>query len=486
MHSTVPHGIYLDNSPGRVLVFSMKRDPFPELVARLQKASLEIEFAHSCDDLARIWATSSFDACLFHDCDEGRMFETMTEQLAEKTGVTQCVLLMEPSGDATSVLALVENASVTERCVFAELAATDDVELISTHLLRAVQHGRALQENRRLKRQLASRILQTALGESPAIRYLKERTVEAAQSEMPVLIRGDRGTGTNLVAQAIHEGSRRSHRPFVKLSCRLLTSEGLERELFGEQSAGGHGTNEVAHCGRLELAAGGTLLLDDVESIALPVQARLSRILQRKSFSIHGRQDARRLDVRFLAASHADLRELVARGAFLEEFYNRLSEITITTPALRERREDIGQLTEHFLLRLAVKEGRPVKRLSVEALELLQKYDWPGHVRELQNVIERACVLNSGSRLTADMVRPWLSTDHTRADQNVGDEGLTLKDMERKLIETTFARCAGNRERTAQILQIGLRTLSGKLREYGYPPRGGPGSNLKSRPAKAA
>ncbi len=162
--------------------------------------------------------------------------------------------------------------------------------------------------------------------------------------------------------------------------------------------------------------------------------------------------------------------------------YECLTACSIHVPPVRERLQDIGLLTEHILNHLAVVEGKPVKRLSVEVLKTLRSHDWPGNLRELENVIERACSLDETSLLTVETIAPWIA--RTLQAEPLEPSGLSLREMERKLIETTFARCQGNREHTARLLKIGIRTLSGKLREYGYPPRGGPGSNR--RLAKAA
>jgi DNA-binding NtrC family response regulator len=171
------------------------------------------------------------------------------------------------------------------------------------------------------------------------------------------------------------------------------------------------------------------------------------------------------------------LAPLVAKGHFRQDLQRFLSQTAIQTPPLRVHPEDLSQLAEHFLYRLSVREGRPVRRLPLDALQLFRDNPWPGNVRQLENLIDRACALDSGSRLTAEMIRPWLLAPESVLGGF--SAGLSLKDLERKLIESTFARLGGNRERTAAELQIGIRTLSGKLREYGYPPRGGPGSNLK-------
>jgi DNA-binding NtrC family response regulator len=231
--------------------------------------------------------------------------------------------------------------------------------------------------------------------------------------------------------------------------------------------------------GRLEQADGGTLLLDQVQYIALPVQKRLFGLLREQRFEHPETHERVRFDVRFVFGTHVDLNSLVERGLFRRDLYDEICQSTISLPTLRLRKEDIGALTEHFLRRVAGREGKPPRSIMIEALHALQSYEWPGNVRELENIIERACALDWGSKLTAAMVEPWISKE-TSSDDPDALPGMTLAEMERKLIEATFNRFAGNREKTAKALQIGIRTLSGKLREYGYPPRGGPGSNIKA------
>lgn len=183
-----------------------------------------------------------------------------------------------------------------------------------------------------------------------------------------------------------------------------------------------------------------------------------------------------------MASTHVDLAVKAQEGRFPVSLYECLTACCIHVPPLRERLQDIGLLTERVLNHLAVVDGKPVKRLSVEALKTLRTHDWPGNLRELENVVERSCSLDESPMLTAEMIGPWIARSIEADSQE--PSGLSLREMERKLIETTFTRCQGNREQTARLLKIGIRTLSGKLREYGYPPRGGPGSNR--RLAKAA
>ena len=346
-----------------------------------------------------------------------------------------------------------------------------------------VRHSRLVEQHRRLKRRLAQRRGRELVGQSSQMERLRQQIVEIAAIESPVLIQGERGTGKEVIARAIHDASERAYRPFIKVNCGVLTSVSLERELFGCTPAAGVDRPED-RVGRLEMAHGGVLLLDDVSEVALPLQLKLLRAFESRGFEKLGTSETIPLNVRVIATHSSDLKQLVAQGHFRADLYAFLCQNVLDVPALRERADDISALTEHFLNQAAVREGKPVRRLPLDTLQLLRGYNWPGNVRELENLVDRACAVDLGLKLTADMLRPWLAGEIPEV--HTIDAGLTLREMERKLIESTFARFGGNRERTAQALQIGLRTLSGKLREYGYPPRGGPGSNQLRRESRAA
>jgi DNA-binding NtrC family response regulator len=264
----------------------------------------------------------------------------------------------------------------------------------------------------------------------------------------------------------------------VKLDCSVLSAEALEAELFGEVEVTGPGRS-VRHAGRFELADGGTLLFDNAHQIALPMQRRLVQVLRDGAFQHPITGERVRIDLRVILGTSSDLEQLVGRGLFREDLLELVATCRVNLPALRDRKEDIGLLAEHFLRKVAAREGKPARSLTLDALKVLQGHHWPGNVRELQNVIEQACGTDWGTRLNASLVESWIAREETAEDVD-SLPGLTLREMERKLIEATFTRFAGNREKTAKALQIGIRTLCGKLREYGYPPRGGPGSNLKA------
>jgi transcriptional regulator with GAF, ATPase, and Fis domain len=277
----------------------------------------------------------------------------------------------------------------------------------------------------------------------------------------------------------------------------------MESELFGHERGAFTGA-DAPRDGRFELARGGSILLDEVTEIDLPLQAKLLRVLQEKTFERVGSSHTIHADVRVLATTNRDLRAEVVAGRFREDLYYRLAVVPLSIPPLRERPEDILLLANHFLVRAAERLGRKPLTLADRAAELLLQYPWPGNVRELENIMTRASVLNPAATLTDDDLRRWLSSDeppaHGRGDRHLLCEaregrapsegssrqkasvafsspapdvpvGMRLEEMERKLIEATLEHFGGHRAKTAEALGIGIRTLSGKLREYGYAPR---------------
>ena len=317
---------------------------------------------------------------------------------------------------------------------------------------------------------VSHRVLAEFIGVSPAAELVRRQIADAAPGDDPLLVTGEPGTGTALVARLVHAAGSRALRPFLKLDCRVLNGDVLERELFGDGAAAGW----------LNDPRGGTLFLDHIDDLPLPGQKRLAAALEHRASTPSGTAAPR---ARVIAASHVDLHERARAGAFLPELLHALSHTTLPVPPLRRRIIDVSLLVEHFVTETATREGRLPWRIAADTIPLLESHTWPGNVRELRNVIARACAVEAGPRLTAEILKPWIAAEDTDGEAGTG---FSLREMERYLIETTFARFGGNRERTAQALQIGLRTLSGKLREYGYPPRGGPGSKRMPEIARAA
>jgi DNA-binding NtrC family response regulator len=309
----------------------------------------------------------------------------------------------------------------------------------------------------------------TMIGSSPAMQELRQRIAQVAASDETVLICGESGTGKELVAQTIHALSRRAGGPLVSLNCPVLSAQLTESELFGHKRGAFTGA-EADRTGRFELAHGGLILLDEVTEIDLALQAKLLRVLQERAFERVGSSETVHVDVRVLATTNRDLPAEIAAGRFRGDLYYRLAVVPIMLPALRDRPGDVLELADHFLRHAAERLERGGYMLEPAARDLLATYNWPGNVRELQNVITRACVLSGNETIRADLLRPWLVCDgQLRPSTPVGDE--TLDEVERRTIVATLERFGGHRAKTAEALGIGIRTLSGKLRSYGYAPR---------------
>jgi DNA-binding NtrC family response regulator len=318
----------------------------------------------------------------------------------------------------------------------------------------------------------------TMIGSSPAMLALRQRIAQVAATDETVLICGESGTGKELVAQAIHSASRRAGGPLVSLNCPALSAQLTESELFGHKRGAFTGA-DTDRTGRFELANGGSILLDEVTEIDLNLQAKLLRVLQERSFERVGASDTTCVDVRVMATTNRDLTVEIAAGRFREDLYYRLAVVPIAIVPLRERTGDVLELADHFLASAAERLQRGPFVLDACARDMLQSYNWPGNVRELQNIVTRACVLNQGQPIRADELRPWLR-DCGQADMNTNQAvvdttdvpiGMTLDEVERRVIVATLERYQGHRAKAAEALGIGLRTLSGKLRAYGYAPR---------------
>ncbi len=351
-----------------------------------------------------------------------------------------------------------------------------DADQLERLVTQAVNHGRLLAAEHDAGRSGSHFEPRTMIGSSERMQALRTAIAQIAPTLETVLITGESGTGKELVADAIHAASNRSTGPLVSLNCPVLSSHLMESELFGHERGAFTGADSP-RTGRFELAGGGSMLLDEVTEIDLPLQAKLLRVLQEKTFERVGSSQTIKADVRVLATTNRDLRIEVEEGRFREDLYYRLAVVPIHVPPLRQRREDIPELIDYFLGRCAKRLGREPGSLEPSAQDLMVNYHWPGNVRELENIVTRASVLVAGAPFMADQLRRWLIAEPGTGSEDREDPtaslpvGLSLQEMERKLIESTLEHYDGHRAKTAEALGIGVRTLSGKLRQYGYAPR---------------
>ena len=337
-------------------------------------------------------------------------------------------------------------------------------------LLAAVRNALRMrtlaEENAALRREAGSGEM---LGQGPGMRKLRELVQRAAASEGRVLIVGENGTGKELVARALHAGSRRREASFVKLNCAAVPAELIESELFGHEKGAFTGA-VTARKGKFELADRGTLFLDEVGDMPPAMQAKVLRVLQEGEFERVGAGTPLRCDVRVIAATNKDLLAEVAAGRFREDLYYRLAVVPIDVPPLRERREDVPELATAFLAAACEKNGRRAMRLDREALAALQSHDWPGNVRELRNLVERIAILCDGPEIRAEDVAEVLpAARRPRADRYA--EGAPLKDLleeaEREIVLAALASHGDNMAETARALGLERSHLYKKVRALG-------------------
>ncbi|RMI20454.1 MAG: sigma-54-dependent Fis family transcriptional regulator [Calditrichaeota bacterium] len=329
------------------------------------------------------------------------------------------------------------------------------IALENAHLLHELRV-----ENSRLKRQLSlSQMFPEIIGQSQAIRKILEVVRSVADSDATVLIEGESGTGKELIARALHRHSSRRDQPFIPVFCGTLAETLLESELFGHRRGAFTGATEDK-LGLLEVADGGTVFLDEISEISPSVQARLLRILQEGEIKRVGESTIRRVNLRLIAATNRNLYQQVQAGCFREDLYYRLNVIHIQVPPLRERREDIPVLAEHFLKKANRKNNKSVRGFTPSALEAMMAYEWPGNIRELENAVERAVILARGPQITPAQ----LSLTRSRPDSLIGKP---LKDVEKYVIQQTLKLTGYNRTRAAEMLNVSRRWLQYRLKEWG-------------------
>lgn len=457
MTPTISNGAATVRLAGRVVVHSRSAQSGEQLLQAILRQGYDAQRVADLDGLQQSLMQENVAACVLDEPPSNEFVESLGAWIRHQGLVTQLVVL--PALAARNTVGAV-------RLPAEVLEPPHTPDRIGRALFAAVGRARLLAENFQLKQDLDGKMLPDLIGHSPAMQRLRTELRNVVEDNRPVLVCGEPGSGVTFIARAIHSVRCGDQQPLLTVRARVLSGAAAETALFGDGS-----TAEAR--GRVLVASGGTLLLDDVDALPLSVQSQLAAALTRDAAASPPAPQ-------LIATTHADLKVLAARAEFDPVLLRCLSVQTVNVPPLRERRQDIALLAEHFLAEHAAREGLAPRQLSTDAVHCLQSYAWPGNVRELENVISRCCTLEPGSLLTAAMITPWLDGDCASGAEVVG---LSLREMERKLIEATFNRFNGNRELTARALKIGLRTLSGKLREYGYPPRGGPGSNRQVRAA---
>ncbi|MDY0267511.1 sigma-54-dependent transcriptional regulator [Trichloromonas sp.] len=336
---------------------------------------------------------------------------------------------------------------------------------------KALEDARLRTENQVLRRQLERAGERELLGESPAIRKLLADIARVAPARASVLITGESGTGKELVARTLHRAGPRAKGPLVTINCAALTESLLESELFGHERGAFTGAVERKR-GLLEVADGGTLLLDEIGEFPLALQPKLLRVLQERKFRRVGGTAEIESDVRIVAASNRELPTMIAAGAFREDLYYRLNVVTLEVPPLRRRSEDIPLLALHFLQRFGNELGRRIRAIAPEALAILRAHPWPGNVRELRNIIERGALFCTGDTLRPEDLPESLSGRAVESVATVFPElgrplPEQLDEMEERLIRQALVRARGVQAQAAELLGVSRSNLQYKLRKYG-------------------
>jgi DNA-binding NtrC family response regulator len=326
---------------------------------------------------------------------------------------------------------------------------------------------RLIAENRELREALQSRHrIEGIIGESGPMLDVVSLVHRVAPSEATVLIRGESGTGKELIAKAIHFASPRTSGPLVKVNCAALPETLLESELFGHEKGAFTGAI-MSRQGRFELANGGTLFLDEIGDLPVNLQAKLLRVLQEREYEKVGSSRPVKVNVRILAASHRPLEALIKAGQLREDLYYRLNVVTILIPPLRERRSDLSLLIDHFLRRFAEKNGKTIRGLTHEARDMLLRYDYPGNVRELENLIERAVVLTRDDVIGSSDLSLTVQTPEVDGHRGT-NLTVAVEALERHMIRDALAQSEGVQTRAAELLGMSERALRYKLIKYGF------------------
>lgn len=339
---------------------------------------------------------------------------------------------------------------------------------------RAMDHSQLKEEMRLLRETLGNHFdRQNIIGRSNPMVRLLETVGQVAPSEATVLITGESGTGKDLIAGAIHFNSARKDSPFVKMNCAAVTETLLESELFGHEKGAFTGAHRRKE-GKFRQADGGTLFLDEVSEMSLSMQAKLLRVLQDREITRVGGEQVLKVDVRLIAATNKDLISAMEAGRFREDLYYRLNVVTLHVPPLRERREDVPLLAQHFLKLFAEKNRKPVKGFTPQGMDRLIKYSWPGNVRELMNAVERGVVLCRSEYLNEGdlpmVIDAEASTGNAVPSDKFLPEDVPLDEVEKSTILRTLESSGGNKSEAARRLGITRRTLHKKLKKYGVMP----------------
>jgi two-component system response regulator HydG len=427
----------------------------------LERSGYEVIVANSGADALKILERSEPSVILTDLKMEGMDGLTLLKKAREELPDAEVVVITGHGDVTTAVEAMRAGAAnYVQKPV--------GLEELRTMVDKAAERFRLTQDNRQLKQQLDEKFgFEGLVGSSTKFQEVINRVKSVAPTAATVLIQGETGTGKELIAKAIHNNSPRKTKNFVPMNCTAINDNLLEDELFGHEPHAFTGADKLRK-GRFEYANGGTLFLDEIGDMPLNLQAKLLRVLENQEVTRIGSNEAIKVNVRLISATHRDLEAAVTAGTFREDLYYRLKVVTIKLPPLRERRSDIPLLAAHFIKESNQRHGKKVTGIAEPLRKLMDTYDWKGNVRELRNAIDSMVVLDADGVLNLNDVEEGspLKRSPTRAAAPDNLLGKTLSEIERFYIEKTLEQTAGNREEAARILGIGERTLYRDIQDW--------------------
>ncbi len=392
----------------------------------------------------------------------------LLEELKKDTDTPPTLIIMTAFGTISSAVEAIKKGA------FDYLTKPLDKETLLIKLRQAMERVNLLQENLKLQGELYRQFnIDGIVGQSASMKQVIDTVKKVSPTNATVLILGESGTGKELIARAIHYNSPRKKAPFTALNCASIPENLLESELFGYEPGAFTGAS-TRKKGLIEETQGGTLFLDEIGDMPISLQAKLLRVLQDGEIRRLGGKDSFRVDIRIIAATNRDLEEMIKEGTFREDLYYRLRVVTIKIPPLRERREDIPILCEHFLKKYNQEFGKRLKGISEEALKALTDYSWPGNIRQLQSVIERAVILSDGERLELDDIRDEISGGVSKniLDLDIPDEGIVFEEIEKALLKKAMEKSNFVAKRAAELLGMSYKTFWYRWEKFGLGKKG--------------
>ncbi|MFP4163799.1 MAG: sigma-54-dependent transcriptional regulator [Chitinispirillaceae bacterium] len=437
------------------------------IVETLRRQGYELKSVKSGPEALEVFGEEQFDLIISDFKMPGMNGVELLEKVREMDSEVPYLIITAYGAIETAVDAMKKGA-------YDFLQKSDNlIRELEITVERTLQYRSLVRENRDLKSALKKKW--DYIGDTPELEKIRELTCAVAESRSTILITGESGTGKELIARSIHYQSPRAQGPFVKINCAALPEGLIESELFGHEKGAFTGAVK-GKAGKFETASGGTLLLDEIGEMPFSAQAKLLRALQEREIQKVGGDDPIEIDVRIVATTNRELEEEIQNGRFREDLYYRLNVFHVDLPPLRERKEDIPMLVEHFIAKFNDENGFRVEGYAPECEEALTSYSWPGNIRELENAVERAVVLTR-SGLIQPQAFGFGTMGKGLSGQNQGglEPGMTIAEAEKQLILKTLEYCSQNRTKAAEMLGISIRTLRNKLNEYALSEEDAPG-----------